>query len=369
SGHPGLPTSSDKTNPVQTSGTGNKTRRGGSYDEPEDYSRVTRRAIRSRDGAAGMGFRIAYSNTLPQGMDTPCDAANPKAPSCTGDKNRDCRLITDISEVWANDNNSNILIVRQNGAAVLSGYPTTSGEWYTLNNRSFNVVGLTGNRTTKTYAYYIFSENEMTMIGDDGIPYRLYRKSISEITGTLPSVPNLTNPTPLTQLLANVEQARMVTDAQLANPDTSKRDPRLIPANGKTWFMDGRCCGGNHKYRFHLDANGNAEFVVMDYDNTNRENVLAKGRWFTVGNIALHIILNGKYYNYLYTCGNRTVSYGEYMPVGPIYSHISFQSYERGDFRIFSTYDYNDAVKRPKGPNGENPVYPPGDYQTQSGGN
>jgi formylglycine-generating enzyme required for sulfatase activity len=358
-------TENAKTDPVQLTGTGNKTRRGASYDEPVDFARVTRRAIRSRDGAAGMGFRIAHSNSLPPGIINPCEAANPAVSSCSGDKNRDCRLIAQEGEVWATTD-GDVLIVKQNGAAAVSGYPTTSGEWYTLNNRSLNIVSTSGSRATKTYAYYVFSENELTMINDEGMPYRLYKKPVSEVTATIPSLPTIANPTALAQLLANVEPARMIPDARLANPDTSIRDPRLIPENGFTWFFDGNCCGGNHKYRFHLDANGNAEFVVMDYDNTLKENVLSKGRWFTVGNIALHIIYNGKYYNYLYTTGNRSTSIGQYMPAGPIFSHISFQSYERGDFRIFNKTIHDNNIMRPKGFNGENPVYDPGNYETGS---
>lgn len=357
-------TEGGKTDPVQLTGSGNKTRRGGSYDEPDSFARVSRRAIRSRDGAAGMGFRIALSGSLPQGMINPCEAANPTEASCSGDKNRDCRLITEDGEVWVGGDN--VLIVRPNGAAVVSGFPATSGEWYTLNNRSLNIVSTSGARATKTYAYYVFSKDEMTMINDEGMPYRLYKRPVSEVTGTVPVVPTIATPTPLVQLLANVDAARVVTDAQLANPDTSVRDPRLIPQNGYTWFFDGNCCGGNHKYRFHLDASGNAEFVVMDYDNTLKENVLAKGRWFTVGNIALHIILNGKYYNYLYTTGNRSTSFGEYMPAGPIFSHISFQSYERGDFRIFNRTVYDEKIMRPRGFKGDDPVYDPGNYETGS---
>jgi|GEM_PF-986904 formylglycine-generating enzyme required for sulfatase activity len=360
-------TENAKTDPVQLTGTGNKTRRGGSYDEPSEFARVSRRAIRSRDGAAGMGFRIAHSNSLPPGMVNPCEAANPISSSCSGDKNRDCRLITEEGYVWAGDDN--VVIIRENGAAAVSGFPTVSGEWYTLNDRSLNIVSTSGSKATSTYAYYVFSKDEMTMIGAEGMPYRLYKKPVSEITGNIPSLPNITNPTSLAQLIANVEPERMVSEAQLANPDTSVRDPRLIPDEGYTWFFDGNCCGGNHKYRFHLAADGNAEFVVMDYDDTHRENVLARGRWFTVGNIALHIIYNGKYYNYLYTTGNRSTSYGEYMPAGPIFSHISFQSYERGDFRIFNRTLYDDKIKRPKGFNGDKPVYDPGEYQTGSGGN
>lgn len=350
-----------KTNPIQLTGSGNKTRRGGSYDEPEDFARVSRRAIRSRDGAAGMGFRLGASTELPEGMVSPCIAANPSDAVCTGDKNRDCRLITAEGEAWIGD--SYTVVVDAAGVAAVSGFPTVSGQWYTLNNRSFNVVTKSG---TKTFAYYVFSQDEMTMISEDGTPYRLYRRPLSEASGTPPSLASVSNSKTLAELIAAVEPERLVTDEQLAHPDTSVRDPRIIPADGYTWFFDGRCCGGNHKYRFHLDKSGDAEFVVMDYDDSHKENILAKGRWFTVGNIGLHIVLNGKYFNYLYTAGERSMSYSEYMPAGPIFCHISFQSYERGDFRIFNKTKFDDLIKRPRGFNGENPVYEAGEYQSGS---
>ena len=342
-------TDTDKVNPIQLTGSGNKTRRGGSYGEPADFARVSRRAIRSRDGAADMGFRLGMSTELPPGMVSPCEAANPSAATCQGDKNRDCRLITTADEAWISDDYT--VVIGENGVAAVSGFPNVSGQWYTLNNRSFNVVTKSG---TKTYAYYVIS--------DDGIPYRLYRRATSEAKNKV-SLPTVSNPKTLAQLIAAVEPERIVTDEQLAHPDTSVRDPRIAAASGYTWFFDGRCCGGNHKYRFHLDKSGDAEFVVMDYDDTHHENILAKGRWFTVGNIGLHIVLNGKYFNYLYTAGERTMSFSEYMPAGPIFCHISFQSYERGDFRIFNKTLFDDKIKRPRGFNGENPVYEAGDYQ------
>jgi hypothetical protein len=206
------------------------------------------------------------------------------------------------------------------------------------------------------------SADEMTMIGQDGTPYRAKKQSLADAGVAAPNVPAPSST--LEQLIAAVERdepERIVTAEQLANPDENERDTRLLPGAGKTWFMDGRCCGGNHKYRYHLEANGDAEFVVMDYDNTHKENILAKGKWFTSGNIALHLKYEGKYYNYLYTVGTRIQSFSEYMPAGPIYNHISFQEYERGDFRIFSNYDDTDAVHRPQ--TMPNPVYPPSEYQ------
>lgn len=346
------------TDPVQLTGTGNKTRRGGQYGEPVEFARVSRRAIRSRDGAAGMGFRIGHSENL-FGMDNPCKAANPSTAACEGSEYRDCRLITKEGEVWTGDLGT--LIVTENGTAAVSGWPAVSGEWYTLNNRSLNIVTSSG---TQTYAYYVFSDDEMTMIGSSGMPYRLYRKPEAEATNK-PTLPNIASPTDLEELISNVEDARMVSVEELANPDKTVRDSRLVAQSGYTWFMDGRCCGGNHKYRFHLEANGDAEFVVMDYDDTHKENILAKGKWFTVGNIALHIEFDGGYYNYLYVTGERSsMMESEYMPAGPIWAHISFQHYERGDFRIFSRYTDNDAVHRPQ--TGSNPVYEPEEYTVNS---
>lgn len=359
------------TNPVQLTGQGNKTRRGGAYGEPEVFSRVSRRAIRSRDGSAGMGFRIAHSKNGLNGMDDPCIAAAPPKSDCEGSEYRDCRLITEDGEAWiaaplSGTGSGYPIVFKANGAAAIdSPFGGVSGDWYTLNNRSMNIVS---NGQTSIFAYYVFSADEITMIAQNGTPYRAQKQSLADAGITAPDVPAPVSP--LEQLIADVQQnepERIVSAEELVDPDENERDLRLLPGDGKTWFMDGRCCGGNHKYRFHLEANGDAEFVVMDYDTTAHENILATGKWFTSGNIALHIKYEGKYYNYLYTVGTRTVSFSQYMPAGPIYSHISFQEYERGDFRIFSNYDDTEAVHRPQ--TFSFPVYPPGDYQPNSDGN
>ena len=55
--------------------------------------------------------------------------------------------------MWAGDDN--VVIIRENGAAAVSGFPTVSGEWYTLNDRSLNIVSTSGSKATSTYAYYV----------------------------------------------------------------------------------------------------------------------------------------------------------------------------------------------------------------------
>lgn len=361
------------TNPVALTGTGNKTRRGGAAGEPDDFSRVSRRAIRSRLGAAGMSFRIAHSPNL-FGMESPCEAAVIETTGCEGHPNRDCRIINAENEVWTGDLGT--IRITEEGLAVIGmqidlgggqifEYAVASGQWYTLNNRSFNIVKADG--STETLPYYLFSDTEITLLSNTGMPYRLYRTPVDGDV-YLPSLPNVPNPSTIEALIANVEPERLVSDADLQDPANfrGQRDLRIVPAEGTTWFMDGRCCGGNHKYRFHLQANGEAEFVVMDYDDTHQENILAKGTWFTTGNIALHIEFEDGFYNYLYIVGERTQGQGEYQPAGPIFGHISFQHYEKGDFRIFSSYTDDQNVHRPQ--TGSNPVYEPEPYTPNSSG-
>lgn len=105
----------------------------------------------------------------------------------------------------------------------------------------------------------------------------------------------------------------------------------------------------------------------MDYDDTYRENILAKVTWVTSGNIALHIMLDGGCYNYLYAAGNRATSYNEYIPAGRIYSRISFQHYERENFGGFSTHIIDDSVHRPR--TLADPVHHPEEHIPNSGGN
>ena len=360
-------TSTPKVDPVSAFGMGNKTRRGGSTDEPAIYARVSRRAIRSREGGAGMGFRLGYG-PLPPGMQTPCDAAASGYSQTTpiGDEFRDSRLIVSNDMVWVSSTTgtdgssimgSNVLIARGDGAGSVD---SSRGSWFTVNDRVLYIV--TENGGVTSYPYYLFNLNEMTVITDPngGLPTRFYRIP-SYMLPNDPVEPVATGAS-LNELIALIPSENILTREQLENPDTSIRDPRLIlgpdeQGRERRWFFDGNCCGGNHKYRFELRADGTAEFVVMDYNNggTNGqnfdENVLAttgpatgSGYWFTTGNVGLHLYFPGGgyaspagYVNYLYTVGERTSgTSASHMPPGPVHTHISFQDYERGDFRIFN---------------------------------
>ena len=352
-------TSTPKVDPVETFGMGNKTRRGGSTDEPAIYARVTRRAIRSREGGAGMGFRLGYGS-LPPGMQTPCDAADSgySQTANTGDEFRDNRLIVGYDQVWVSSTaGTNAVIARGDGAGSVGNQ---RGSWFTVNDRVLYIV--TENGVVTSYPYFLFNMNEMTVITDPngGLPTRYYRVPTYLVTNDI--VEPVTTGASLTELVALVPPENILTREQLQNPDTSVRDLRLVlgpddQGRERRWFFDGNCCGGNHKYRFELRADGTAEFVVMDYNNggtngltfdenvlatTNRANSATKGYWFTTGNVALHLYYQdgtgqNRYNNYLYTVGERTSgsSLG-HSPPGPVFTHISMQDYERGDFRIFN---------------------------------
>ncbi|MCL2878569.1 MAG: formylglycine-generating enzyme family protein, partial [Acidobacteria bacterium] len=337
-------TSTPKVDPVMSMGMGNKTRRGGSTDEPAINARVTRRAIRSREGGAGMGMRLGYG-PLPPGMQTPCDAAASgyarTAP--TGDEFRDNRLIVGYDEVWASSTSgTNTLIARSDGAGSVSNQ---RGSWFTVNDRVLYI--LTANGVLTPYPYFMFNMNEMTVITDPNgsVPTRYYRVPNYLLTSD-PVEPVATGAS-LAEMIALVPPDKILTRDQLENPDTTVRDQRLIlepdeQGRERRWFFDGNCCGGNHKYRIELRANGTAEFVVMDYDNGGTgtaagtaftENVLATtraaGYWFTTGDVALHLYdpTSRSWNNYLYTVGERTSgSTTSHNPPGPVHTHVSMQS-------------------------------------------
>ena len=359
-------TATPKVDPVMSMGMGNKTRRGGSTDEPAINARVSRRAIRSREGGAGMGMRLGYG-PLPPGMETPCDAAASGYAQTTpaGDEFRDSRLVVGYDEVWASSaSGTNTVIIRSDGTGSVANQ---RGSWFTVNDRVLYIVTESGIVTT--YPYFLFNMNEMTVVTDPngGLPTRYYRVPTYLLTSE-PTEPVSTGAS-LAELVSLVPAGKIVPDSVLKTAPANKaaadaigRDLRLVigpddQGRERRWFFDGNCCAGNHKYRFELRADGTAEFVVMDYDNGGTgtaagtqftENVLATtrstGYWWTTGDVALHLYDGTAriYNNYLYTVGERTSGSSiTHSPPTPTFTHVSMQSYERGDFRIF-----NGIIKR-----------------------
>ncbi|MDR1829445.1 MAG: SUMF1/EgtB/PvdO family nonheme iron enzyme [Candidatus Fibromonas sp.] len=302
-----------------------KIRRGGGYMTPSSQSTVTGRLIRSIEGADGdLGFRLAISkdqNTIPTGMVAACDIHKPPVSNGKGTL-RDDRLITKDGEVWANG--STVLIVKENGAAVMKpSYGSThSGEWATANDFSLYITNSSGTR--KKWIYYIVSEYDMTLMEDNGMPGRWERRPASEVSGAS----NIAVPTPTGKSPEELIPAGAAVN--MNNPPTTGKDSRLIVAQtlgtGNGWLQDNVAlnAGGTHRYRFDYTAD-TARFVVWDV-MMNSSVIISTGKWFTIDNTFLRIIGdNGRRYDYLYTVTTN----------GNTHYHISYQGYERGDFRMF----------------------------------
>ncbi len=322
------------TNPTTVHKHTQKVRRGGSHDQPASESRVSARKIRSIEGKDGsIGFRLALSvpDSRPEGMEDPCGIHQP--PPTGGKKGfRDERLITQDGEVWVNENYGYpyVLIIKDNAAItgmLLNGnmFQPVSGEWYTLNCFSLNIVSTSG--TTTKYIYYMIDKDNMSMMKEGDMPGRWVRKPISEVSGTekitLPTIANPKTPGQLAPAGYNID---------MSNPPGSEQDPRLIDGPNDAWLQDNvkLGAGGTHRYRFDFDSQDAARFVVYDPPQSTG---LARGTWFTVDNNFLRITYNGKNYDYLYTVTSD----------GKTYYHISYQGYEPGDFRMFEKVSASDV--------------------------
>jgi len=314
-----------------------KVRRGGSYSQPVSKGRVSareRRSIKGKDGTIGFRLALSVSDNDPAAKINPCDIHEP-LPMGGEIGFRDSRLITADDEVWADDSVGYMLVIKANGAAAISGPGgLVSGEWYTLNSFSLKIVSTGSNKTTTSYPYYMITPNLITLIGDKGIgegPFgRFMRKKISEVSGA-PTAPNIENPTPLAELVGTNGNIDM------ANPPSDGRDSRLIEGTAFAWVQDNVALnfGGTHRYRKDFDSESSMRFLVWDNPTGNGSStLLATGPWFTVANTFLRVKdPNRATYDYLYSVSAD----------GKNLYHISFQSYELGDFRIFTKISASDV--------------------------
>jgi len=307
-----------------------KVRRGGSYSQPVSKSRVSareRRSIKGKDGSIGFRLALSVNDSDPIAQLNPCEILEPLP---WGGKIgfRDERLITAGDEVWADDSVGYMMVIKDNGAAAISGPGgSISGEWYTQSSFALKIVSTTSPKTTTSYPYYMITPNLITLIGDKGIgegPFgRFMRKKISEVSNP-PTAPNIANPTPLAEL------TKASANIDMANPPVDGRDSRLIEGTNFAWVQDNVALnfGGTHRYRKDFDSESSMRFLVWDNPTGNGSStLLATGPWFTVDNTFLRVKdPNRATYDYLYAVsadGNNLY-------------HISFQSYELGDFRLFA---------------------------------
>jgi formylglycine-generating enzyme required for sulfatase activity len=332
--------SGDKTNPIyRPAAHTQKTRRGGSYDQPATSSRVSARKIRSiegKDGSIGLRLARSVSDNEPAAQINPCGITQPFP---TGAKIgfRDLRIATADDEAWIydmseyNSGMGYVLRLSSTGAAKYSMIITyngtqmvteqASGEWYTLNGHSLYIVPSSG--TEKKYIYLPLCRetcDNLSMMPEAGMPGRYERMKLSDFTGaekvTLPSIASPKTP----ETLANGK-----TNIDMANPPKTGHDPRVKEGTGYAWIQDNvkMGAGGTHRYRKDFESDQDMRFIVWDPPSTT---LLAHGPWFTVDNTFLRVNdPNGATYDYLYTVTvNKDTLY-----------HISFQSYEPGDFRMF----------------------------------
>jgi len=313
-----------------------KIRRGGGFQSPASEATVTGRMIRSIEGADGdLGFRLAISanqNTVPEGMKEACEIQKPPVSNGKGTK-RDDRLITGNDYAWVQEMSyqgqsfTSILKIWDDGTAVMKPYygNNVSGEWATGNDFALYIMSSSGTRTK--YIYYVVSPNmEITLMTADGMPNRWEYRPAANVSGassvTKPNLP--ATPKNPDQIIP----AGSVVD--MSNPPTTGKDQRLIVASrlgsDSVWMQDNVAlnAGGMHRYRFDYTPD-TARFVVW-IAAQNTSVTIASGKWFTIDNTFLRITgSNGRMYDYLY---NVTAD-------GRTHYHISFQGYERGDFRMF----------------------------------
>ena len=332
--------SGDKTNPIyRPTAHTQKTRRGGSYDQPATGSRVSARKIRSiegKDGSIGLRLARSVSDNDPAAQINPCGITQP-FPSGAKIGFRDLRIATADDEAWIYDMSDYnpgmgyVLRLSPNGVARYAMIMTfngnqmvtdqASGEWYTTNGHSLYIVPSSG--TEKRYIYLPLcreSCDNMSMMPEAGMPGRYERMKLSDFSGaskvTLPSISSPKTP----ENLANGK-----TNIDMANPPKTGHDPRVKEGAGYAWIQDNvkMGAGGTHRYRKDFESDDKMRFIVWDPPSTT---LLAQGPWFTVDDSFLRVNdPNGATYDYLYTVTkNKDTLY-----------HISFQAYEPGDFRMF----------------------------------
>jgi hypothetical protein len=122
-------------------------------------------------------------------------------------------------------------------------------------------------------------------------------------------------------------------------------DSRLLDGPDYGWFQNNTQAGGTHHYRKDVNK-GLFRFAVLLNGQTNL--LAGPGQWFTVGNTFLRVkASNGYTTDYLYTVTDD----GDFH-------HVSFQAYERGDFRMFVKTKQADIFPRPSElPTTGNPLY------------
>jgi len=302
-----------------------KARRGGYYGEGDDSRVVTSRRLRSVEGSdPTLGFRIALSGdagTVPPNMRVPCNIKWPHAND--GEvKNgwRDMRWVTGSDSMWqvssaGSAGMGNTLRIWADGTA-LNG--NTAGQWYTVNNMVLKFVPNSGSsRARFPYIFVDLEEPLATIISGGNSILRIQK---------VPTTGSFTKPT-----ATGTQPKDLATDAEdvmidFANIPVAhqKKDPLLIQGSGQLWWLNGAMAGGAHSYVKNVTDNTFQFYVYMPGTTTLLAGGASGSSWFTVNNTFLRVKSSSGYTtDYIYTANANT------------FIHVSYQMYERGDFRTF----------------------------------
>ncbi len=342
-----------------------KTRRGGTYGTSSADSTRTLcgRQIRSIDGGAGMGFRIALSgdmNSVPPGMIRPWDIRHPDIDERTLPVTyRDERWVTNDDAVWSGTfagTMSFTMKLWDTGEMVIQtpGYPNRVGQWYSVSNLGIVFVenAFTDAEKRMTLPYLFMTEDYATVINDvsftaDGAPIGRFMKTAE--TGAKIARPKGLTLYPPEELAAASEHDHTSYDLNNITEEMRGQDPRLLDGDGFGWWQTGG--GGIHQYRKDFTENS-FRFVVYSpafgsgsggADIGYGANYLAQATsWYTVNDMLLVVGTGPSTQHYLYTITDEVASMNVPGKTTRQLMHISYMDYEKGDQRIFERHENSD---------------------------
>jgi hypothetical protein len=344
-----------------------KTRRGGTYgtNSADSTRTLAARQIRSIDGGAGMGFRIALSgdmNTVPPGMIRPRDIEHPNIDERTIPVTyRDTRWITNDNYKWSGSfagTMSFTMKLWETGEMVIQtpGFADRIGQWYSVSNLGIIFVENAGQETEKrmTLPYVFMTETYVTVINDvsftgDGAPIGRFEKVPD--TGTAIAKPEGLTLYDPAELASASEHDHTSYDLSNITMEMRGQDPRLLDGPDSGWWQTGG--GGIHQYRKDFTPDS-FRFVVYSpafgsgTGGANKgygANYLAQATsWYTVNDMLLVVGSGSNVQHYLYTVTDELNSINVPGVKTKQLMHISYMDYEKGDQRIFELHS-NKVVK------------------------
>ena len=336
-----------------------KTRRGGTYGgtSPDSTRTLSARQIRSIDGGAGMGFRIALSgdmNSVPPGMIRPRDVVHPNIDERELPVTyRDQRLVSGDGSVWYGNFYNAIFVTMKlwdTGEMVIQspGFDDRVGQWYTVSNLGIVFVqnAFEENETRITLPYMFMTDELISVINDvsfmgDGLPMCRFEKQADAAGIRKPEGLTLYDPA---QLAAASTHDHTSYDLSSITEEMKGHDPRLLDGEGFGWWLSASV--GMHQYRQDITDETFRFVVYSPAFNFGRNgadvgygaNFLAQGSWYTVNDMLLVIGEGANVQHYLYTVTDEVSSY--ILPNKQVKQlmEISYQSYEKGDMRYLERH-------------------------------